>query len=127
MEVITYTKYIRISPKKLKALSLLVRGLSPAVALDRLSLTGGKKAKLLISSIKSAAADAKNNFKLDTKNLRIAKVEIGKGPFFKRWQPVSRGMAHQIKKRTSHLKVVLQEIPTIKSLPVKKERKKNGT
>ena len=48
------------------------------------------------------------NLKFDEAKLRIKTIETGKGPSFKRWNPVSRGMAHSIKKRTSHIKVVLE-------------------
>ena len=54
-------------------------------------------------------SNATNNLKLNSKDLRIKTIEILKGPFYKRWQPVSRGMAHQIKKRTTHIKVILEE------------------
>lgn len=121
MELVSNSKYIRISPKKLKAVASAILGLTPTVAIDRLRLSGGKKGKLLITSIKTAAANATHNFKLNSANLRISRIEIGKGPFFKRWQPVSRGMAHQIKKRTSHIKVILQEIQPDKKLTDKKE------
>lgn len=110
METVAYIKYLRISPKKMKPLGEAVLGLSPSEAVDRLLIDGRKGAKILVDAIKSAYANAKNNFKLDPINLRIKTVEILKGPFLKRWQPVSRGMAHQIKKRTTHIKVVLEEV-----------------
>lgn len=109
MEIIAQIKYLRTSPKKLKALGNIVVGLKPTDAIDRLLLVSGKGAKLLLSAIKSAQANAKNNLKLDESLLTIKTVEVGKGPIMKRWQPVSRGMAHQIKKRMTHLKVVLTQ------------------
>ncbi len=82
-------------------------GLSPVDAINRLTLQRGKGEKLLLSAIKSALANATNNLKLDPKGLKIKTIEVLKGPFMKRWQPVSRGIAHQIKKRMSHLKVTI--------------------
>lgn len=110
METVAYIKYLRISAKKMKPLGEAILGLSPSEAIDRLLIDGRKGAKILADAIKSADANAKNNFKWNPANLRIKTVEVLKGPFFKRWQPISRGMAHQIKKRTTHIKVVLEEV-----------------
>src|SRR4030042_4120248 len=106
MEVSSTARFIHISPKKLKEFARLCVVLSPNQAVDRLSFTPNKGAKMLLSVIKSAISNAKNNAKLDSSKLRIKAIETNKGPFFKRYQPVSRGMAHQIKKRTSHIKVI---------------------
>ncbi len=105
--VITQTKYAHISSKKMKAIAKLVVGLKVDNAMDKLLLFADKGAKLLYQTLKSAQADAKNNFKLDPATLKVKTVEILKGPFMKRWQPVSRGMAHSIKKRMAHIKVTL--------------------
>jgi len=109
MEAIAYIKYLRVSEKKLKSLSRLAIKLPVSEAIDRLLIGGTKSAKILADAIKSASSNAKNNLKLDNANLRIKTIEVLKGPIFKRWQPVSRGMAHQIKKRTTHIKVILEE------------------
>ncbi len=107
MEATAYIKYLRISPKKVKPLGDLVVGMHPLRAVDRLLIDGRKGARILADVISSAFFNAKNNLKLDPDNLRIKTVEVLKGPFFKRWQPVARGMAHQIKKRTTHIKVTI--------------------
>lgn len=107
MNITAEIKYLHISPKKIKALGHVLVGLAPVDAINRLTLQRGKREKLLLSAIKSAAANAQNNFKLDPRALKIKTIEILKGPFMKRWQPVSRGIAHQIKKRMSHIKVTL--------------------
>lgn len=106
-----YIKYVRVSPKKIKALGSCLVGLPPQDALDRLSLLRDKKAHILSQAIRSAMLNATNNAKLGTSSLRLKSVEVLKGPFFKRWQPVSRGMAHQIKKRTAHIRVTVEETP----------------
>ncbi len=116
MEIIAQTKYIRISPKKVHALARATLGLNPQLAIDRLTLLGNKASRVLTKVILSAFSNAKKNANLDPKLLKIKSIETGKGPFFKRWNPVSRGIAHQIKKRTSHIKVILEE-----------EKEKNGT
>lgn len=109
MEVVTYQKYLRTSPKKMKGLGQAVSGLFAYQAVDRLGLLTSKPARILSKVLKSAIANGKNNNKLDPNTLVIKTIEVLKGPAFKRWQPVSRGMAHPIKKRTTHLRVVLME------------------
>ena len=110
MESKAYIKYIRLSPKKLVPLSKSVVGLTPQDAIDRLTVFGNKAAKLLSRAIKSAQSNAKTAKNMDPRRLKIKKVEVNKGPMFKRHQPVSRGVAHSIKKQTSHIKVVIEEI-----------------
>lgn len=112
MESVAYIKYLRISPKKIKSLGGTVVGLDPSEAIERLLIVGSKGSRILAQVVKSALANATNNFKLDTSSLRVKSVEVLKGPFLKRWQPVSRGIAHQIKKRMTHIKVVLEEYGT---------------
>lgn len=110
MIAVAYIKYIRISPKKIRELVHVLVGLSPKEAIDKLAILTDKRAKIVANVVKSALSNATNNLKLNESDLRIKTIEIFKGPFHKRWQPVSRGMAHQIKKQTSHIKVVLTEI-----------------
>jgi large subunit ribosomal protein L22 len=108
MEVTAYQKYLRTSTKKMLGLGKLVTGMKAVLALERLSMTSEKGAIILTKVLKSAIANAKNNHKLNPESLVIKTVEIMKGPFLKRVQPVSRGMAHSIKKRTVHIKVILE-------------------
>lgn len=116
MEVTANIKYLRTSPKKMKELGRISVGLPANEVITSLQLGNNKSGKLLALAIQSALTNATHNFKLSADSLVVKKVEILKGPFFKRWQAVSRGMAHQIKKRTTHIKVVLTE--------AKKENKK---
>lgn len=114
MEITAEAKYLRISPKKVKGIARAVVGILAGKVIGQLTLSGDKAALLLAKVIKSAVSNAKNNAKLNESQLRIKTVEVWRGPFFKRFQPVSRGMAHQIKKRTSHIKVVLEEVKSSK-------------
>lgn len=93
----------------LKYLAKKIVGLNPQDAIDRLEVSMTKKEKLISAALKSALYNAINNHKLDKALLVVKSIEIQKGPFFKRWQPVSRGMAHQIQKRTTHIKIILTE------------------
>ena len=119
MEAISHQKFLRTSPKRIKELSRLVKNMSVDKALNRLEFTPGHASKLLIKAIYSARSNAVNNLKLNSANLIVKEIIIGKGPFFKRWQPVSKGMAHSIKKRTAHLTVKVEE-----KVPPKKEEAK---
>lgn len=120
MEATASIKYMHISPKKIRELSRAVVGLKTQFALDRLSLLTDKGSKLLSKAIKSAQSNAVNNLKLPLDTLKIKTIETGKGPFLKRFNPVSRGMAHAIKKRTSHIKVVVEEIQSKKAISASK-------
>lgn len=118
MEAISEHKYLRISQKKIKSLSRLMVGLLTDVAVNKLEFISGKAPKFLSAAIKSAKANAVNNLKLNPANLIIKEVITQKGPFFKRWQPVSRGNAHSIKKRTTHITVkVAERVVPKKTLP----------
>lgn len=110
MNITAEIRYLHISQKKIKALGHILVGMKPEDAINRLTLQSGKGEKLLLSALKSAVANAQNNLKLDPVFLKIKTIEILKGPFMKRWQPVSRGIAHQIKKRMSHIKVTLEDV-----------------
>lgn len=129
METSATIKYVRVSPKKVKEVSMLMHGLPVQAALDRLTFLNTKVARVLYKAIQSAVSNAVNNSKLDRSQLRIKTISVGKGPFFKRWNPVARGMAHQIKKRTTHISVKILSVETkakttaVKALPESKTEK----
>ncbi len=100
---------IRISPRKLRLVADSIRELTPLEALVYLRFLNKSAAQPLAKVIKSALANAKTNHGLDPKNLRFKTVMIGKGPTYKRWRAVSRGSAHSIFKRTSHIFIELEE------------------
>lgn len=110
MEIVSYHKYLRIKPATIKFLARHTIGLSPQNAIDRLEMVSVKGGRYLAAAVKSAFSNATKNQKMDGSALKIKSIEILKGPFFKRFQPVSRGMAHQIQKRTTHIKVKLEEL-----------------
>lgn len=98
-------RYNRISPKKVNLVAGLVRKKSVIEALDILKFTNKSSAPVLAKVIKSAAANAKNNFKQKEENLYVEEIVVTEGPTLKRHMPVSRGRAHPILKRTSHITV----------------------
>lgn len=110
MEIKAKSKYIRISPRKLNLVAKSIKGLSLQKALETLAFLEKKAARSLLKTLKSAIANAINNFKLKEEGLKIKSIEILKAPMLKRWRPVSRGRAHPYAKRTSHIKVILEEV-----------------
>lgn len=100
-------KTIRISPKKLNLVASLVRNKDVQEAMDILKFTPKKGALPLSKAIKSAAANAENNFKQKKETLFIKEIVVNKGPTYKRSVPISRGRVHPILKRNSHLTVTI--------------------
>lgn len=117
MEIIATQKFLIVSPKKIRTIVSVVKGLSPTQAVEKLPFVGKKASEPLIKVIKSAIANAKVKG-ISEDNLIFKEIQIGDGPRLKRGRPVSRGMWHPIIKRMSHIRVVL----TTKEAP--KEDKK---
>ena len=109
MEVTSSAKYLRISPKKVLTLAKKIETLSAQEALTNLKFAPKKAASPLAKAIKAAVSDAKNNFKLPHKEWTIKRVEVQEGPRLKRVRARSRGMTHPILKRTTHIKLILQD------------------
>jgi large subunit ribosomal protein L22 len=107
-QVTAYQKFIRQSPRKLRLVSQLIDKAKVDDALLQLKLSNKKGAKVLEKVLNQARANAVNNSQLNPKSLKVATVMIEEGPTFKRWQPVSRGRAHPILKRSSHIKITLE-------------------
>lgn len=105
----TIQKYIRTSPRKLRLIADAIRSLSPTEALTNLKFTDKAAAAPLLKAIKQAVANAKDQNGLSADRLAFETIDIMAGPTYKRFQAVSRGMAHSIMKRTSHIRVVLKE------------------
>lgn len=101
-------KNIRISPRKARLVADMVRGKKVSVA-KTILMTAEKKAKHpLMGLIDSAVANASHNHKIDAETLFVKEIRVDQGFVMKRSMPVSRGSAHPIKKRTSHVFVVLE-------------------
>lgn len=100
-------RHIRISPKKANLVAGLVRKKNAAEALDILKFTPKKAAKILHKVIKSAVANATNNFKQKAEDLEIKEIVVTEGVMFKRSVPISRGRMHPILKRNSHITVIV--------------------
>jgi large subunit ribosomal protein L22 len=102
-------RYIRISPLKARLVMDQIRGKNVEEALNALSFSPKKAARILKKLIGSAIANAEQNSKVDVDNLYIHRIFADEGPTLKRIRPRARGRATRIRKRTSHLTVVLEE------------------
>jgi large subunit ribosomal protein L22 len=107
MEVTSTTKFVRLSPKKARDVAREIQGLPVSNALDILTFTPKKAAQLIAKTLKTAIADAENNFSLDTGTLVIKEAVIGAGPTLRRFMPRAKGSAGAILKRTSHISITL--------------------
>lgn len=110
-------KYLRISPRKVRMVADLIRGKSVVSAQTILNFTVKKGAGPLFKLLNSAAANAKNNFQLDTANLFISKIEVSEGPKHKRWRARARGQTYEIQKKTCHITIILSEREKSKTKP----------
>jgi len=109
VEARAIAKYVRISPLKVNFICKEIRGKQVDEALAILKFTPKKGARILEKVLKSAIANAENNFNMDREKLYVAEAFANDGPRMKRWRPKARGMAYPILKRTSHIGVVVKE------------------
>jgi large subunit ribosomal protein L22 len=108
MEVKAEVNHIRVTPRKMKELAGLIRGLKPQVAIEKLNFLNKSGAQDLARLIKSAMANAVKNFNLHEENLKIKTLESNTAGAMKRFRAASRGVAHSYKKRMAHVKIVLE-------------------
>lgn len=101
-------RYVRVTPMKARRVIDLVRGKSVSEALAILKYAPQDAAKDLSKVVASAAANAENNFGLDPRTLVVSEAFADEGPTMRRFQPRAQGRAYQIRKRTSHITVVVE-------------------
>jgi large subunit ribosomal protein L22 len=109
MEVRATAKFIRSSPRKVRLLLDVVRGKSVNEAVAVLRFMPQAAARDVLSVVKSAAANAENNFQMAPDDLVITSIYANEGPTFKRFRAKARGQGTRILKRTSHITVVVDE------------------
>lgn len=109
MDVTSTFKHARISARKARDVTRAIQGLPLSAALDILRFTPRKAAQLIGKTVKAAMADAENNFELSVDTLIIKEATVGEGPTLKRFMPRARGSAAPIRKRTSHIRIVLTD------------------
>ncbi len=120
MEVKAELNYVRVSPRKVRLVADMIRGVHVLKAKTQLKFLPKKSSVLLLKLLDSAIANAKHNFSLAEVNLYIAKIFVDGGPILKRMRPRAFGRSAGINKRTSHITIVLDEV-----VPGKEKAKKS--
>ena len=102
-------KYARIAPRKVEIICNMIRGKNADVALAMMESTPKAGCELMIKVLKSAMANAENNFEMDPEKLYVCTTYAGAGPILKRGRPRAQGRMYRINKRTSHIYVAVAE------------------
>lgn len=109
MKVQAKTSYLSISPQKIRLVADKVRGMGAKQAVTVLEYMPQKGAEFVQKTLKSAIANAENNYDLNPDNLVVETIYAGDGPRLKRMKAGARGRSKPRVKRTSHLMIVLNE------------------
>jgi len=104
-----FLKNYRQSPRKVRLLADVIRGKKAEDAVTILAFTPKRAAKVFKKVLESAIANAKHNHGLEISSLFVKEVAVNEGTTLKRWRARARGSAATIRKRTSHIKIVLGE------------------
>jgi len=109
MQVTSTYRYARISAFKAREVTRAIQGRSTSDALDLLTFSPKKAALLVKKTLKSAIANAENNASLKVDTLLIKEAVVGEGPTYKRFRARARGSASPLRKRTSHIRIILSD------------------
>ena len=109
MQVTSTYRYARISAFKAREVTREIQGRSASDALDLLMFSPKKAALMVRKTLKSAIANAENNADLKVDTLLVKEAVVGEGPTFKRFRARARGSASPLRKRTSHIRIVLAD------------------
>ena len=110
MEIRAAARFVRISPRKVRLIMDQIRGKKIENALNMLSFAPQRGAGILLKLINSAVANAEQNPEIDVDTLYIKRIYADAGPTLKRFRPRALGRATNIRKRSSHLTVILDEM-----------------
>ena len=109
MQVTATAKWVRVPARKARLVAEVVQGMAVEEALTVLSFMPQAAALDVGKVVRSAAANAENNFSLDRDRLRLVRLEVAGGPIIKRFRPRARGSSYSIFKRTCHLRAVVED------------------
>jgi len=104
-------RYVRTAPRKVRIVADQIRGLDVEAAIALLSFSPRGASEPVLKLLRSAAANAENNFDLDPEEMRISSISVDEGPTMRRYRPRARGRATRIEKRSSHINIALTPIP----------------
>ncbi|OGY36020.1 MAG: 50S ribosomal protein L22 [Candidatus Andersenbacteria bacterium RIFCSPHIGHO2_12_FULL_45_11b] len=108
MKVSATQKHARMAPRKIRPYARMIQGMASDKAITQLTFATGKAPEILLHVVKSAVANAVNTHELAKDSLKISSILVNQGLVMKRFNPVSKGMAHSILKRTAHVTVVVE-------------------
>ena len=106
---VAHRKEVRISPRKVQIVLDLIRGKDANVAMALMENTPKAGCELMIKVLKSAMANAENNFEMDPEKLYVCQTYANGGPILKRGMPRAQGRMYRINKRTSHILIAVAE------------------
>lgn len=106
-EVKASLRFLKMGPRKVRLIADTMRGHKVTILLERLMVKPQAASLPMLKLLKSAVANAKNNFKFDLDTLRVKEIMVDGGPVVKRWTPRAHGRATPIRQRTSHIHLTL--------------------
>jgi large subunit ribosomal protein L22 len=109
MESRAISRHLRIAPQKARLVVDLIRGKNVGDALNILEFVPKKGARMVAKTLKSAVANAENTQNVDVDRLYVKHISVGAGTTMKRFTPRAQGRATPIRKRTSHVLIVVDE------------------
>ncbi|MBT3376168.1 MAG: 50S ribosomal protein L22 [Lentisphaerae bacterium] len=111
MQAQAISKYIRVSPFRARQVTRLIQGKTVPEAVAMVQVIPQKAARLVSKTLRSAIANAENSEKtsVSAEELVVKEAVVGEGPTMRRFRPKARGMAGRIRKRTSHIKIVVTD------------------
>lgn len=114
MQITVVQKSVRQSPRKVRLVVNAVRKLSLEQAILQLGQIQRRSTLVVLKTLRQAVANAQHNHGLSASDLKIVSIQVGEGTRFKRFQPVSRGRAHSIVKRSCQITVILETTESAK-------------
>jgi large subunit ribosomal protein L22 len=110
MEARAITKYIRVSPRKVRLVVDQIRGKGVEEALNILKFVPKRSAGIVAKTLRTAIANAESTQSVDVDRLYVKQVKVDEGGMWKRFTPRAQGRATKIRKRLSHVTVVVDEV-----------------
>ncbi|HEY1581730.1 MAG TPA: 50S ribosomal protein L22 [Chthoniobacterales bacterium] len=126
MQVSSTYRYAKISPFKAREVTRAIQGMPVSAALDLVAFSPKKAAALISKTLKSAVANAENNANLRADGLVVKEATVGEGPTIKRMMTRARGSGSTIRKRSSHIRIILTDEIEIKQREKKKRTPHKG-
>jgi large subunit ribosomal protein L22 len=126
MQTTAKLRQLRVAPRKVRLVVDLIRGMSVKDALVQLQFSPKHSARPVMKLLQSAMANAKHNHEMDTETLVVKTAFVDGGPTLHRWMPRAMGRATKLRKRTSHITLILEGDVVEKKAPAKKEVKEKA-